>query len=382
MEIQSAIKALPKAVVVPKDRVTIGGAATPEAEVVPRFFGYLLEIRAEAQNFAVAIERLKGAASLADPAAREAELGLALAEGTAIERRNRDRITTLLTRLHQWMEEHALLHQWCADQVIHIENAWERVEFHLDRLREVIEAGRSSDARVLSSALEIARQLERMVFLIGYLTIPQRVNEHLRQLRIGQALDFHRDFADELADPAERVQLLTTMRAHPAQIEGVVDVERGLIYKTASTRGRQVFSVVLQLLTWVGLGAGLAGLAYLEIWDELGDPATLLERYLFVTLGSVLHLALGTLKQRRAGKAGDVHALDDLLLFIHVREVAIAWTIFATAVGTVGLCFVSSDASPEAALIVGYSLDSFIDLFLMRFEARTTGVAKAVTRKG
>ena len=80
---------------------------------------------------------------------------------------------------------------------------------------------------------------------------------------------------------------------------------------------------------------------------QMIPTAQFLERYLFVTLGSVLHLALGTLKQRRAGKAGDVHALDDLLLFIHVREVAIVWTIIATAIGTVGLCFLSPGPSVE-----------------------------------
>jgi hypothetical protein len=347
-------------------------------DAVPRFIGYLLQIRAEIQNLKGAIDRLQRAASLRDTRSREAEVSVALAEGAAIERRNRERVCDLLGRLHAWMEEHAVLHQWCADQVIHIENAWERVEFHLERLRAAVDEGKAGDAVVLTASMEIDRQCERMILLIGFLTIPGRVNEHLRQLRIGQALDFHRDFVDELPDVGERVQLLTTMRAHPAEIEGVVDVERGLIYRTAPTRGRQVFSIVLQIMTWLGLGGGLWGIAHTGVWPELGEPAILVERYLFVTLGSILHLALSTLKQRRAGKAGEIHALDDLLLFVHVREVAIAWTIFAVSVGTVGLCFLNPDASPESALIVGFSLDSFIDLFLMRFETKATGVSAAV----
>ncbi|MCA9656882.1 MAG: hypothetical protein KC486_00925 [Myxococcales bacterium] len=378
MEIRSVIAPRrDRYAIVAKDKVEVRGAPG-SGEAVPRFIGYLLQVRAEIQNLKGAIDRLQQAASLRDSRSREAEVSLALAEGAAIERRNRERVCDLLGRLHAWMEEHAVLHQWCADQVIHIENAWERVEFHLDRLRAAVEEGKAGDAVVLTASMEIDRQCERMILLIGFLTIPGRVNEHLRQLRIGQALDFHRDFVDELPDPGERVQLLTTMRSHPAEIEGVVDVERGLIYRTAPTRGRQMFSVVLQLMTWLGLGGGLWGIAHTGVWPELGEPAILVERYLFVTLGSILHLALGTLKQRRAGKAGEIHALDDLLLFVHVREVAIAWTIFAVSVGTVGLCFLNPDASPESALIVGFSLDSFIDLFLMRFETKATGVSAAV----
>ena len=273
-----------------------------------------------------------------------------------------------LALLCGWMEEHGVLHQWCADQVINIEIAWERVEFHLDRLRAAVEGGKGADSIVLMATNEIEVYLQRMIFMIGVLTIPGRVNEHLRQLRIGQALDFHRDFADELPARDDRQRLLQMMRSHPAEIDGVVDVERGVIHKTATSRRRQVFSIVLQLLTWTALGAGLAALAHLGVWSELGEAAILLERYLFVTLGSVLHLALATLKQRRASRGGEVHALDDLLLFVHVREVAIAWTIFAVSVGTVGLSFVSPEASPEAALIVGFSLDSFVDIFLMRLD--------------
>jgi hypothetical protein len=378
MEIRSAIAPRPgRLTVVAKGQAkgtsggSDGGGAPSSAshdDIVPRFLGYLLEVRALAQAIKESIDRLRQAASLSDPGARERELSLALAERAAIAIRTRERMSKRLALLCGWMQEHGVLHQWCADQVINIEIAWERVEFHLDRLRAAVEGGKGGDSVVLTATDEIEVYLQRMIFLIGVLTIPGRVNEHLGQLRIGQALDFHRDFADELPAREDRRRLLEMMRSHPAEIDGVVDVERGVIHKTATSRRRQVFSIVLQLLTWTVLGAGLAALAHLGVWSELGEGAILLERYLFVTLGSVLHLALATLKQRRASRGGEVHALDDLLLFVHVREVAIAWTIFAVSVGTVGLSFVSPEASPEAALIVGFSLDSFVDIFLMRLD--------------
>ncbi|MEZ4449377.1 MAG: hypothetical protein R3B09_07855 [Nannocystaceae bacterium] len=348
------------------------------AREAAHFFGYLLEIRAESQNVRDAVNKVRAAASLTDVRAREAGVAASLAEEEEVDRRNRGRIAALIERLHRWMDHHPDLHQWCADQVIHIENQWERVEFHLDRIRGEVAGGRAGDSTVLSATLEIERHIDRMIFLIGYLTIPGRVNEHLRQLRIGQALDFHRDFADELPEVADRVALLTTMRSHPAQIYGIVDVDRGVIFKTAATRGRQVLSLVVQIVVWFVLGGLLAAIAYLDYWPELGGPSWLVERYLFVTMGSVTHLALGTLKQRRAD-TGQTQALDDLLLFIHVREVAIVWTIISIAIGTVGLCLLADEPSVETALLVGYSLDSFIDLFLMRFETRATGVAKALT---
>ncbi len=375
MEIRSAIAPRPSPLSVLKTSSSADSPSPGIDQVVPRFLGFLLEIRALAQALKGSIGRLQQAASLSDPRARESELSLALAERAAIEIRNRERMTRLLARLCECMEEHGVLHQWCADQVINIEIAWEHVEFHLDRLRVAIEAGAGADARVLPAALEIDGHLGRMIFLIGVLTIPGRVNEHLAQLRIGQALDFHRDFADELSVQSERVKLLQMMRSHPAEIDGVVDVEHGVIYKAARSRTRQIFSLMAQLMVWASLGGGLVWVAHLGVWSELDDPAILLERYLFVTLGSVLHLALATLKQRRQNRRTEIHALDDLLLFIHIREVAIAWTIFAVSIGAVGLSFVSPGANPETALIVGFSLDSFVDLFLMRLDGVMTGTA-------
>ncbi len=323
MEIRSAIAPRPSPLSVVRSSSSAQLSSPGIDEVVPRFLGLLLEIRALAQALKGSIGRLQRAASLSDPRARESELSLALAERAAIEIRNRERMTRLLARLCGCMEEHAVLHQWCADQVINIEIAWEHVEFHLDRLRAAVVAGEGADARVLPAALEIDGHLGRMIFLIGVLTIPGRVNEHLAQLRIGQALDFHRDFADELPALTDRKKLLQMMRSHPAEIDGVVDAERGVIYKAARSRKRQLFSLFAQLMVWAGLGGGLVAIAQLGVWSELGAPATLLERYLFVTLGSVLHLALGTLKQRRASHRAEVHALDDLLLFIHIREMCV-----------------------------------------------------------
>jgi hypothetical protein len=351
--------------------------ATSAWEALPRFYGYLLEVRAEVQNLKEAMGRVRRAATLADSEARAAELAAAHAEGEAIDRRNRGRIAGLLGRLRGLMEAHPTLHQWCADQIIHIENCWERVEFHLDRLRALLEGG-GGDGAALACAAEVDARLQQMVFLAAYLTIPQRVNEHLRQLRIGQALDFHRDFADELPELSERVKLLVTMRAHPNQIHGIVDVERGVIYKTATQRRRHVISLVAQVVL-VLLGVGLfALLPVIGAWEALSDRALLLERYLFVGVGALLHLSMSTLKQRRRSGEGEVTALDDFILWIHVREVAIAWTVVTVWIGVIGLSFVPQGRGAETALIVGYSLDSFIDVFLMRFEQKAGSVTKAL----
>ena len=351
-------------------------------EALPRFFGLLLELRAEVQNLQESMARLRSGAALVDADARAAELAAALAEGESIDRRNRSRIGGLLARLRGIMEGEPRLHQWCADQVIHVENCWERAEYHLDRLRELVGQGKASDAAVLAGAIEVAARLQKITFMAAYLTVPQRVNDHLGQLRIGQALDFHRDFGDELPDAADRHKLLVTMRSHPNEIHGVIDVERGLIYKTASQRRRQVLSLVMQAILFL-FGFGIfAVLPEVGAWKELSDRALLLERYLFVAIGAVLHLSMSTLKQRRKGGEDDLMALDDFLLWIHVREVAIAWTVFSVWIGAIGLSFVSPQATPEAALIVGYSLDSFIDVFLLRFEAKAGSVAKSLAPRG
>src|SRR5206468_73374 len=108
----------------------------------------------------------------------------------------------------------------------------------------------------------IREDLESIVLSCGYLTIPRRVQDHLANLRIGQGLDFHSTFVDELPDRDDRLVILKYLRDHPATVDGVVDVENGMIFRASPKRGRRFASFGLFILALVFDYAALALIAW------------------------------------------------------------------------------------------------------------------------
>ena len=61
----------------------------------------------------------------------------------------------------------------------------------------------------------------------------RHVARHLGQMHIGEALDFEREFADELPEPAQRAEILGWLARHPLAVDGVVDLDKGLIWRAS-----------------------------------------------------------------------------------------------------------------------------------------------------
>jgi hypothetical protein len=335
-----------------------------------RMLGVLRSLRAEAQNLQQSLDTVKQKSELADETVRAHEVRTALLSNEPIFKYNRTKIRALLSELDHLRDQDAELYDWAGDELTHIANYWERAS----RLWPDVS---TSEAQIGAQIGRASEQLDELVFHCALLTIPNRVNQHLSYLSVGQTCDFHETFSDELPKIEQRLKMLNFMYAHPSSVNGVVDVERGLIYRAAPKMSRRVGSALMIL----GVAALCGVLAYwlrdVALWLGVAEgdiPATghreLLAGYLVVLLGGFVHIGVDAIKQVRQAqqKRGPTFlAISNWLMWAHVQELYIIVGIVWLFIGFVGSMVVLKRVEFFTAFLVGYSVDSFVDLFLQRF---------------
>lgn len=74
--------------------------------------------------------------------------------------------------------------------------------------------------------------LHYIIMMVGYLTIPERINRWLARNEDEDVISFHRIFEDELPDEADRIRVLGLLASSPKRIaQGILDPVTGLIYR-------------------------------------------------------------------------------------------------------------------------------------------------------
>ena len=353
------------------------GEASPERGAPQKvLFGLINDLRAEVQNLQVSLREIVDRGEIDDRQAREQETREAVARGCrvfAVASRRLDRLFDELYRLRPLNPE---FYDRCGDEVTNIRNYWARAKSYWPR------AG-NGDSPVLD-ATKAGRWMDKVVLHCGLLTIPSRVNRELRQMYFGQRLSFHDLFEDELPNPEHRQKLLNHMVAHPLLMDGVIDAESGYIYSIDPNRRRRRRSVYLPLAVVVGVAVLLSLPVFLPglgetvrgLLESVGvpgsysEPYKLLGAYVLIFVGGLAHLAVSVQKDINARESSSILIVDDFWTWAHVRKgdlykkIAYLWT------GLVGLVVLSA-TTPNlvwtAAFFVGYSIDSFVDVFMHRF---------------
>jgi hypothetical protein len=347
------------------------GPGSPESSF-PLLCALLRDVRAEAQNLQRSLTGIRQKSALTESKTRTLEIQAAFAEANGILSRNRGQIEERLSDIRQLFRQEPQQYDWCGDEVTEIENDWERVvDGWPDLKRPVDETLRLIDA--------IDQYLDEIVFHTGSLTIPSRLDDHLKNLRVGQALDFHLAFEDELPKREQRQRVIDTLARQPRVVEGVVDAPNGLVYRASSSPWRRRASSAVIAC------AALAGLPLVWVFSQMGAWMSLSGwpvkpeefpqlgvGYLFLMLGSLAHLVVNALKQSRSEAKRSFIALEDWLLWLHVREGSILWGILYLWVGFFLLAWSIGGIGWQTAFFAGYSIDSVVDLFLERFQKTAT----------
>ena len=341
-----------------------------------RMFDGLLSVRADAQSLLTRLDAIDKAGALVDASVRDAQILVTVREGLALF--GRRKLVEHWRKIETAREEDPSLGAEWGDALEIILNAIEDLQDAWPRSPDPAQAlAETTRARAL--LVEIFTEAAK-------LTIPGRLKEHLSQRSTGRALDFNATFEDELPDPEVRKAFMKELQEYEGRsFNGVIDVERGMVYVTSPVRWKRALSCLAPLITAVMLGGVLYGVSALDIDWPLASSEPLLEGYVLVLLGMVVHLLVENVKQFEMGTR--IVVVGDKLTWMHLRWVALCWSIVPAAVTAVGLRFggVPGADDWETYLFAGYAADSIAGLFLTRYAdsaKKTADAIQAVLKKG
>jgi hypothetical protein len=164
---------------------------------------------------------------------------------------------------------------------------------------------------------------------------------------------------------------------------GFVDVESGRIYRYSTNRWRRMISLAM-LVVGLGIATGIVAAAcYLgkldSNWPLKPDDLTkMLVAWAAVLIGMGVHVVVGSAKRSKT-QNGMPSVLMDLILIIDARFGEIVMKLILGLIGLFGLVIISTSkmpipgipeqvsalmqVTPLNAFLVGYSLDSILELF-------------------
>jgi hypothetical protein len=334
--------------------------------------GLLRDIRAEAQNLRNSVLEVKKRLG-------DSESDACSVETFAIHQKifsyNHKQIDSRIRELRAVLKENPYLHSDCGDEVTNIENIWERIVDIWPDLENIKKS--THNLSIIGKCLEY---LCSLIYHCNIITIPPRVCEHLKDQRPGHCLDFYDMFKDEVCEKTDGKLILEFLSSDPAYIDGVVDVDQGLIFK-ARPRNERWKSYAHILVALIFGGAALIGL--LSIF--MGKSSTLAELssfssttgklYIIIVLGAVAHIAIDAVKQMRNSTDKSFTSVEDWAIWIQIKEVPILGGILILFLGFA--LMVTSNIVPltnndntifVTYFITGYSIDSLGDLFLSKFD--------------
>ena len=248
-------------------------------------------------------------------------------------------------------------------------------------LRDPAGYGQHVDSLAMARDLNMLDSLStKLVFQIGMLTVPARLNRWLAQARTGYYVPFHEVFDDEIPSYDDRVRILKFLSWSPRTIRyGMVDASTGLIYRySRSSLGRiGMLLAVVALVVFISICVlWTASLTWIPGWPfRPEDGPQLLGLWLALLAGIVVHVAVGTGKRMQSqSELPPPLPIGDLARLTSARFGQIMFKILLALIGLYGSLLLTGLGTMTTfqAFLIGYSLDSVIELFGMSMEQRST----------
>ncbi|HLN01781.1 MAG TPA: hypothetical protein VK335_21005 [Bryobacteraceae bacterium] len=260
-------------------------------------------------------------------------------------------------------------HEWGAGALVELDLGWKDIENHW-----TLDADNTETA--LDTIRKIRDKLDEIVYTCISNTLTPDINDRLPNLEIGQALDLEFVYGDDFPrDPKLRQRLVLEVAQEQAVIQGgIVDAGSGLIYRIAPTareRRKSLWHVAGLIVLGGVLAAGSAFLGnWVPSWPiQATQWSALLMNYAFLFVGAGGHTVIDALKQKRAQTKPTFVAMDNWMLWLHVHEMPVLYSVLWADLGFILLTAMVHDLDWRGAFAAGYSIDSVTDLFLGRFES-------------
>lgn len=266
------------------------------------------------------------------------------------------------------------------DSIRNIRNLWELMQ--TNPLLANPDGELKSDEQLHCLSL-LQAQARKIVFTAGFWTIPERLNDWLASASPGYYVPFHVVFEDELPNADDRLRMLNYLAWAPTRVNaGFVDPATGLIYRYAEDAQQRALSVIylaiaFLVLTTLVLGIGHVGIAEWPFTPDQDKKAV--TAWLAVVAGALVHIVVGASKRLRAQPGlPPILALGNFSRIINAKLGSFMLKLITALIGFCGLAFAGGEMTLLNAFLVGYSLDSFIELFGSGLEQRATAQLNAV----
>jgi len=211
-------------------------------------------------------------------------------------------------------------------------------------------------------------EVEQSIYTLGVtaqiLTFPDLVNQRLQDMHTGEELDFFHEFSDEFYKPEFLPVAWQYLREHPHRINGFM-TENGIIYRASSLVPHFLSSILI---------IGVFASAFVLIWlvgvlnyFQLPSVDVLFRGYIALMAGGLVHTFVDVWKQYQTKPDHATNMLGNWALWVHVKQASIVAGILTLWAGFIILVAIQQIGDAGAAFFAGYSIDSFIGLFLVRF---------------
>lgn len=266
-----------------------------------------------------------------------------------------------------------------SDTVRHIFNIWEQMQANPILVDPTQDLPQQAQLHALTLLEDCAAQI---IFSVGSLTIPHRVNKWLEKARTGYYLAFHQHFEDELPNPHDRLRVLRNIAAAPKALKsGIVTSHSGLIYRYEPNALRRFVGIVMvcafflfaTTLVWAIDSNILTGLSpYIPLDAHVRE--LLFPAWLSIILGIIIHVAVAGVKRNAQSGLPPVIAVNDWSLLFSARKGDVVIKIVLALIGLFGFAVIvgKDQFTVTSAFFVGYSLDSFIGLFSDTMERKAS----------
>jgi hypothetical protein len=339
-----------------------------------RFQGLIRSLRAEVQNLKNSVHDVKAKYSDHGKNACTVEQ---ISTHKAIYDFNRKEIDTLLETIRKFLDKNPPYYAWSGDDIVHIENKWERIT----RIVPDLEHPPDNICDILDKC---EKYLCEIVYLCDVLTVPDRVSEHMDELKAGYALNFHDEFQDEFCSTDQEEEMLKFLARHPTCVDGLIDTSQGLIFKVEK-RGKRWPSYLRIIAAVIGAGlviiAGITifkGQALLPFSAFFTAMSQYFMPYTLIIFGSIAHIIIGGIKEMQTANSRPFKAVDDWMLWIHIKEVPILRGIAIICVGFAVLMVSYPTTDYFTLFVAGYSIDSIGDILVNRFDTVLTMKGEAL----
>lgn len=347
----------------------------------------LRKMRAEVQRFQGHLAEVAAAVAETDSQARSHKVSAAVTHTDEVLPAISERCQTWLAMVEQLSYDAPKVGNWNSDDVTTIRGTWEEAVARWQRHGDPIDD-------ITAATVCVQQKVHDIIYLLGRLTLPERVNAQLRTLRVGGTLDITEVYRDELPDDADRTKLLKYLFASPRSVDGVVDVQHAVIYRASPHRIRRWWSYIMVLLCAAVVAALTYYLPDLNRRSTIPgfpdaqqvDQSTMLIGVLTAFAGALVHVMIGGLKQLKQLRRSDrprPYAVGDWLQWMHVNETNIWFGTIAVGVAFIGSVFILNRVDFLTSFLVGYSADSLVDAVVQRFsrtvEAGTAALQQELT---